>query len=406
MIFQMGLVCFPAPAGCLGDTSAAIDSYEKRFDASDDARVIFNETFPRANEPLHPLSDASVPVGYPLYSGQRYELRFSMQEQDLFTQWEQLGTATIKLEQANSWGLGTHTVRSLKGNDPGDFEVTYEIRPTPLPDLQPTLIEVVRPEGSSDHVVCVGVANRGERDAGPFQVALHLNSVDPAAGTVDFESMPAGQHGKLCLHTDLPKSGIAQLTEIVDAPRRIAEQSEINNRLDYAYDPKGTNDTRPTGPLVGVNTDPAPTGPPILQAQMPPNGSSGPSASTQPEAPKPAVTANRGADLQVGTVQVKGRDGGSCMVRGDRNVVTATIRNTGDKPAKELAVEVRVGNERRGRKTVASLGADAETQVVIQNVLIDKGEHAVQVVADPDNAVTEDDDGNNSKTVEVDCSRS
>jgi hypothetical protein len=192
----------------------------------------------------------------------------------------------------------------------------------------------------------------------------------------------------------------------VDAPCGIAEESEINNRLDTAYDSKAVSGTHLSGPTLGMVTDPDATVTPSLDAQTHGGGSPRATASPDTVTPQPGVLANPLADLQVGAVEIKGRDGGGCVVRGIRNEVTVTIRNSGDKPTGEFAVEVKVGNDRRGRKTVSGLATGAETKVVLQSVAFEQGEHTLQVVVDPDHGVAEDDEGNNSKSVEVDCSRS
>jgi hypothetical protein len=160
------------------------------------------------------------------------------------------------------------------------------------------------------------------------------------------------------------------------------------------------------GPTPGIVTDPGSTGTPPLDAQTHAESSPRPAASSEPVTPKPGVLASPSADLQVGAVEVKGHDGGACVVRGDRNVVTVTIKNDGGRPAGEFAVAVKVGNDRRGRKTVSGLATGAETKVVLQSIAIDRGEHTLQVGVDPGHAVAEDDEGDNSKSVEVDRSRS
>ena len=41
------------------------------------------------------------------------------------------------MDEEHGWGIGTFTVRSHHdGGSNGDYELTYEIRRTPLPDLR------------------------------------------------------------------------------------------------------------------------------------------------------------------------------------------------------------------------------------------------------------------------------
>jgi hypothetical protein len=388
MIFQTSFVCLAAPSPCLGNTSAGLDFYEKRFDAGADETYILNQTLPRVNESLNPLSDASVQVGYPIYSGQRYEFRFSLDEHDLFSSDDRLGTVTVTLGQENGWGLGTHTVRSLKGNDPGDYEIEYEIRPTPLPDLQPTSIEVVHLAGSTDDVVCMAVVNRGALDAGPFQVALLLNSVSPPIGTVEGGGLPSGQLGKLCLHADLPKVGVHQLAAIVDAPRGIAEESEINNRLDYAYDPKAINASRPTGPLIGVSTDSG-------------SGTNPPPMPTPTPTPSPSPSL---PDLAVSAIRVNGQvPDGKHDCQDGKNDITVVIKNAGPANAGPFAVELAVGKTVAANKSVSGLEAGKEREVHLDGVRLARGEHALAVTADSNEIVVESNEGNNTLVVTATC---
>jgi subtilase family serine protease len=112
-----------------------------------------------------------------------------------------------------------------------------------------------------------------------------------------------------------------------------------------------------------------------------------------------------GPDLRVGAVEVKARDGGRCVIRGDRNTVSATIRNAGNRDAGQFSVEATVGGERRGQRSVGSLAAGAETKVEIHDVGVAEGERSLRVAADPANAVAEQDEANNTASVNVDCTR-
>src|SRR3712207_8338349 len=57
------------------------------------------------------------------------------------------------------------------------YTVTYEIRRAPLPDLEPTAIEVRDLPGSDRQLVCMTVANITGTDAGPFRSEEHTSEL-------------------------------------------------------------------------------------------------------------------------------------------------------------------------------------------------------------------------------------
>lgn len=184
-------------------------------------------------------------TGFPVYPGHQYRLRFGMWEDDptaveigqcftvvLCDPDPALGSVTLELNEANGWGLGMHgRVRSVRDDgDPGDFEVTYEVRRTPLPDLWARGIRQIG-EGNQAFY-CVAVQNIGERPSGPFPLSVRtdgrlLRTLDP---------MPALDVGETTEHcaarSELPAEKHL-LSFVVDEARRVTEAHENNNRYEW-----------------------------------------------------------------------------------------------------------------------------------------------------------------------------
>ena len=255
MNFEASFTCFSAPSPCLGDPQATIDLIVLNFDASDGQTVQLHKVLPASNDKINFYSEASAQSGYPVYFGHRYELAFRMTEMDDWTDLDRMGTVTQTLEQPQNWAIGSHTKRSVQSNgQPGDFEIEYEIRLAPLPDLKPTSMEVTRPAGATAHHICVAVNNGGMQSVPQFGVMLHL---DNAAGNIGFTNggtLDPGQTKTVCVDATLPIGGIHKLTAHVDKDHIVFENNEVNNRLEQGYDPKGINSTRPTGPMVNTQT--------------------------------------------------------------------------------------------------------------------------------------------------------
>jgi hypothetical protein len=180
----------------------------------------------------------------------------------------------------------------------------------------------------------------------------------------------------------------------VDEAGSVVEYNEANNHLEQPY--------------VSARTDPGDrpsVRPGVASADS--GETSGGSAVGKPVTGifKPIVEIPP-ADLQAGTVDVKARDGGRCVIRGDSNTVTATVKNAGGRNAGQFDVEVKVGNQRRAIRSVSGIDANAERTVEIPNVGIsDESERTLQLVIDPGNTVSEGDETNNARAIAVDCTR-
>jgi hypothetical protein len=184
-------------------------------------------------------------VGFPVYPGHQYRLRFWMLEDDptsveigqCFTVImcdpdPQLGEVTLELTDANGWGVGIHgRVRSVdEEGDPGDFEVTYEVRRTQLPDLW---ARGIRQIGDGDGAFfCVMVQNVGDRPSAQFPLSVRAD--EQVIRTLD--PMPALEVDETTEHcairSELP-AGKHLLSFVVDEPERVTEHHENNNRYEW-----------------------------------------------------------------------------------------------------------------------------------------------------------------------------
>jgi hypothetical protein len=184
-------------------------------------------------------------TGFEVYPGHQYRLRFMMMEEDpvvvelgqcfaivMCDPDPSLGSITLELNEASGWGLGVHgRVRSVREDgDPGDFEVTYEVRRTPLPDLWARGIRQIG-EGNGAFY-CVTVQNVGERPSGQFPLSVRadgrlIRTLDP---------MPALEVGETTEHCAIRSELPAEkhlLSFVVDEARRVTELHESNNQ--YAW---------------------------------------------------------------------------------------------------------------------------------------------------------------------------
>jgi hypothetical protein len=380
------------------------------FGADDGETIAVNRVLPGPGGWEADLSIAPG-IGIPMYPGRRYGFEIKGVEVDTFFD-DDAGVLEGLLTEENSWGpLGKYLERGRRGMNPLDdglssppcnvpgeedrcipayFSVEYELRRAAVPDLSPTGIKVLQLAGTTGDTVCMGVVNRELGNAGPFQVALRVDDVIPPGGIADAGKLDSGQSGELCVQTTLPAS--ARLSATVDEGRSVVEYNELNNSLEEPYvsaraDPgdrpsvrPGVASTESGGSVSGSVGQPVTILNPV--AEIPP------------------------AELHLGAVEVKARDGGRCVIRGDSNTVAVTVKNAGGRGAGQFDVEVKVGNERRGIQSVSGLDPNAERTVQIANVGIsDDAERSLQVILDPAKTVTEGDENNNTRTIALDCTR-
>jgi hypothetical protein len=136
------------------------------FSASTDQDVFPNRVIPGPGDTMH--GESSAEAGIPIYPGDDKEFRLSVFEDDPIGG-DDMGTVYGSLWQSTNWDLGTHTVGSDVTSDrgtygPPDFELTWEVRRAPLPDLHVREFHLM--STGDDRFFCGLVENIGERPSG------------------------------------------------------------------------------------------------------------------------------------------------------------------------------------------------------------------------------------------------
>jgi hypothetical protein len=222
----------------------SVGGWGTSFSADSGDILNMDRLYPRTGDPVNGTT-VSEAAGFPGYPGHQYRLRFMMYEEDptavelgqcfTFVMCDPdpaLGSVTLEMNEANGWGLGVHgRVRSVRDDgDPGDFEVTYEVRRTPLPDLW---ARGIRQIGEGDRAFyCVVVQNVGERPSPQFPLSVRADG--QLVRTLD--PMPALDVGETTEHCAIRSELPAKehlLSFVVDEGRRVAELYESNNRYDW-----------------------------------------------------------------------------------------------------------------------------------------------------------------------------
>ncbi len=319
-----------------------------------------------------------------MYAGEPYVVIVHILERDRVSESDEMGTVSATFGEADGWGIGTHHARSYNSidNKLGDFDLAYEIRRAPLPDLRAVSIRVVDEAGGTEDIVCLTVQNAGERDASPFQMTFRVGDAVPRNGTVDLGALGAGQSREACIRTDLPASGGLGLSLVVDEPGAVTEMDETNNRA--------------TGGLIRI--PPGQIAPDFVSTDA---GPPGPPGATPTPTPLPAR-----ADLTVGAIRVRGKEpSGADDCDPGRNDVTVVVRNQGTAAASNFAVRVTVDDEDDDAEEASGLDLDAgkDLAVLFDDVKLKKGNHKLTATADPRNAVAESREDNNKLDVSVRC---
>ncbi|HZO32586.1 MAG TPA: CARDB domain-containing protein [Chloroflexota bacterium] len=336
--------------------------------------MTLDHVVPQAGDLMfHP--DTSPENGIAVYDGYNYLVRFDMHESDGgWSNIEPMGWVLHVLNTGeHGLGLGTHTARSVLANRTGDFTITYEIRPTPLPDLQALhQITIDDLPGSAKKRVCMVVHNRGGAPAGPFEVALRVDHVVPPDGRTTAAGLAPGMNYTACVETALPTPGQHLLAAVVDAPRAVTELNETNNSYEQLYAAASASSS--TAPAPSPQSAPA-TG----QAQ---------------------------SDLTVSAVKVRGQvPDGKDDCKDGGNDVSVVVKNSGSEKAGGFTVRLTVdGAQGDGsEQTVNGLEAGNEREVTFENVKLKKGEHSLKALADAKGAVTETNEENNDREVTARC---
>jgi hypothetical protein len=315
--------------------------------------------------------------GIPVYDEWRYRMYVYMEDDDLLRD-DDMGSLRIDVNAANGWSLGTYTVRSSRDDGtPGDYDMTFEIRRAPLPDLFVNDFSSAGAPGSE--LVCGQIRNAGQRFSGP--IPLIVRTEGKIIEQTTLTGLQPGTTSPHCVRRALLPAHKHNLVFSLDDARQIAEVEEFNN-VDVASveaSAEGIPDAAPVGP------------PPVAPDQV---------VAPSPE-PKPGGAKS---DLLVRAIKVNGQvpDGkDDCNV--GKNEVTIVIKNGGAGESGSFAVRFGVdGNELD--ETVENVRAGEEREIVFENLQWKKGEHTLRVTVDAERAVDESREDNNDRKVTARCS--
>lgn len=224
LLVQGGLPGFSGPAGTVKQVNRVVPAYG---DTVNDRAV-------------------APPFGIPIREGSRYGFTITGTESDPRYD-DDLGSLTVPFtDEAGQVRFGTHTQRAFGGcvdrppvgvdfcgpdspDDPsGGFEIEYEIRRAPVPDLRIGGLKVLDLPGTATKLVCAGVINSEAGDAGPFEAVLRIDGGQPVAKATAGR-LAAGTSGDLCFEAVLPATGQHELTVVVDEADGVLEFNERNN---------------------------------------------------------------------------------------------------------------------------------------------------------------------------------
>jgi hypothetical protein len=325
------------------------DTYS--FSASGGNRVQFDRLLVPRRGGESPDEEAAA-LGFLVYPGAPYSVYFEMQENDDFTDVDYMGVYQKWFGEADDWGIGTHKVRSYHTNQQGnpdragDYEVTFEIRRAPLPDLDPVSMQITRQASTDPERICeVGAA-------GHFWVGLLVNG-ERWAGN-EASGLAPGQHVDLCMVQRLPPS--AELVAVVDEERAVLEYNETNNRLVQAY----------TAPATPTPT-PGPTQPDLWARGL-----------------------------------LVGSDG----CKAGRNDVTVLVKNEGASTTSSFVVRLVIDDEdddESHEKTVTALDAGKELEVKFEDVRARRGLREFEATVDARKTIAELNEDNNTFDITFNC---
>jgi hypothetical protein len=362
----------PCPKQEEGKPKTYLDGEVWRFSANSGQTQVLDRTFPWTN-PANNEYRASPEMGYPVYPDQVYELSFAMTENDWYG-WgdDDLGSRAIVLTPENQWGTrdGTYKLRSTTAKGWGDFEIEFEVRKAPLPDLEPIALKVSDLPNSTKKHVCVNVTNSGPVLAGPFVVSVAVDGTVPADGKVTAGGLVAGQTAERCADMQLPTTpGEHKLVGYVDDGGTVLESFERNNSIEFGYVPQVQQTTTP--------------------AQQ-----------EQKETPVGAAQ----ADLTVASIKVNGQvPDGKNDCKDGKTDVSVTVKNAGTADAEGFVLALAVDGGDAIEQSVSGLEAGKEREVTFEDVKLKKGERKLAATADAKNALAESKDDNNGRTVTAVC---
>jgi hypothetical protein len=202
----------------------ASSAFEYALDASSGDDVSLERVSPREGDYME--GGATPESGIPVYAGQHYIFSADMFDRDPAYAYDTMGDIFVHVDEEHNWGLGTHTARSIQENgDPGDYELSFEIRRAPLPDLVVKSVYIQDSPGMP--FVCADIRNVGERPAGPAELTVQTE------GTVlerfRLPALDVGWSYPHCIRrSDLPAKK-HNLVFSLDEMRELPEMDEFNN---------------------------------------------------------------------------------------------------------------------------------------------------------------------------------
>lgn len=359
--------------------------HEHKFDGYSGMTSGINRTLPHATDGTWGGYDLSEGAGYPMYEGERYVLRFQLEDLDngYGHVHDKMGFVDIWLDEETGYQLRAHTQDAAKGGGKrGDYRLEYEVFLTQLPNLMPTSLEHFDVPGSTDSLVCVGVANTGAEPSGSFSVTLKIDGQVARDGVMNGGDLGPGQFAQVCTQTRLPAPDARhEWAAIVDEAGVIPEMVERDNMFAEVL-------------YHGTGSGPAPV------------ANSVPSASPTP-VPAPAPSPIPGqtlADLAVSAIQVNGRvPDGKDDCKDGKNRVAVVVKNGGTANAGSFVVRLAADGEQVAEQSVTGLGAGKEQEVRFDDVRLKKGAHTLTAVADAKQTVAETDEDDNERKVTAQC---
>jgi hypothetical protein len=350
-----------------------------KFSASTGDTVTFDRVVPDDRDVAD--GGASAEAGLPVYPGQRYLLHAQIREEDSgLARREDLGKVTAVLEQGNDWHIGTTRGVSDEGFDPdsccgqgqiADYLLTYEIRRTPLPDLQVHGFGVV--DAGEGRFLCGQIENVGQRSSPLIPLTVRANEATVRTTTVT--ALEPGQTTELCIpRAELP-ARTHGLWFALDEPRQIPEMDETNNLSGLAV--------RSLEPSSSASV-PAPSPEPKPTVEK-----------AEPSGDKP--------DLTVSAIRVNGQvPDGKNDCKDGKNTVAVIVRNAGTVASDTFGLRLTVDGVDLDAG-VLGLNAGQEREITFNDVQLKKGEHGLKAVADPARAIDETKDNNNELKVSARC---
>jgi hypothetical protein len=368
MHFSAVLCAESSPGSCGRGPLVQLD-YD--FSASTGDTLTVDREVPRDGDVVS--GGATTVAGVPVYPGQHYLFLANMFDNDVAVNGDNMGSIVAHVDEEHGWGVGTFTVRSLHIDEgtPGDYDLTFEIRPTPLPDLRINGVRQFESDGGQFY--CAAMENIGERPSQLVTLAVRADGALLRAPTLPALAM--NQITEHCvLRSELPAQQ-HQLSFAVDEPRQMFETSKVNNRYEMTIPARA-----PTGAGTGA-APPAPPEPVVAQAE--PGGEK--------------------AELTVRAIHVNGQapDGkDDCKV--GKNALTVIVKNSGRGDAPSFSVRLSVdGNDIAA--TVDGLDAGREREVRFESVQLKAGVHTLTAAADAEDAVAESNEDNNELKVTTRC---